>query len=46
MGSHVGGNAEGQKEYITEYTMVPILSSMEVVQIGELPDMITVYCGR
>ncbi len=52
MGSHGGGTAEGQKEYIkgfniTEETMgVPILSSMDVVQIGELDDGTPVYCDK
>jgi len=52
MGSHGGGTAEGQKDYlkgfnITEETMgVPILSSMEVVQIGELDDGTPVYCDK
>ena len=52
MGSHGGGTAEGQREYlagfnITEETMgVPVLSSMEVVQIGELPDKTPVYCDK
>lgn len=52
MGSHGGGTAEGQREYlagfnITEETMgVPILSSMEVVQIGELSDKTPVYCDK
>ncbi len=53
MGSHGGGTAEGQKDYldycfgITEETMgVPILSSMEVVQYGELPDGTAVYCDK
>jgi len=52
MGSHGGGTAEGQKEYIsgyniTEETMgVPILSSMEVVQIGQLDDGTPSYCDK
>lgn len=52
MGSHGGGTAEGQKEYIAgyniteEYIGVPILSSMEVVKIGELPDKTPVYCDK
>lgn len=51
MGSHAGGNAEGQKEMIagfniTEETMgVPILSSMEVVQYDEL-NGIPLYCDK
>ena len=52
MGSHGGGTAEGQKEYlagynITEETMgVPIKSSMEVVEIGQLQDGTPVYCDK
>lgn len=52
MGSHGGATAEGQKAYlegfnITEETMgVPILSSMEVVQIGELADKTPIYCDK
>lgn len=52
MGSHAGGTAEGQKEYLIGYNIkeetmgVPILSSMEVVQIGELPDKTPVYCDK
>jgi len=52
MGSHGGGTAEGQKEYlagfnITEESMgVPILSSMDVVLLGELDDGTPVYCDK
>ncbi len=52
MGSHGGGTAEGQKEMIagfgiTEEAMgVPILSSMEVEQIGQLEDGTPVYCDK
>lgn len=52
MGSHGGGTAEGQKEFIagygiTEETMgVPILSSMEVVKLGEMHDGTPVYCDK
>ena len=51
MGSHGGATAEGQLEMlagygITEETMgVPILSSMDVVQYGEL-DGIPLYCDK
>lgn len=51
MGSHGGACAEGQLEmlegyHITEETMgVPILSSMEVVQYGEL-NGIPLYCDK
>ena len=52
MGSHGGGTAEGQKELIAGYNIteqsmgVPILSSMEVVQIGKLDDDTPVYCDK
>lgn len=52
MGSHAGGTAEGQKDLIASYNIteesmgVPILSSMEVVKIGELPDKTPVYCDK
>ncbi|MCI8550910.1 MAG: DUF2088 domain-containing protein [Lachnospiraceae bacterium] len=52
MGSHGGGTAQGQKEYlegfgITEESMgVPILSSMEVVKYGELDDGTDLYVDK
>lgn len=52
MGSHGGGTAEGQKAYIAGYGItedsmgVPILSSMEVVKLGELGDGTPVYCDK
>jgi hypothetical protein len=52
MGSHARAEAEGQKELlagygITEESMdVPILSSMETVQIGVVDEKIPVYCDR
>lgn len=52
MGSHGGGTAEGQKEFISGYGIteesmgVPILSSMEVVKLGELEDGTPVYCDK
>lgn len=52
MGSHGGGTAEGQREMldslgITEETVgAPILSSMEVVQIGINEDGYPVYIDR
>ena len=52
MGSHGGAIAEGQTELIatyniTEETMgVPIKSSMDVVQIGELPDGTPLFCDK
>lgn len=53
MGSHGGGTVEGNLEILTGYgiteknTGVPILASMDVVQIGMLDDGETpVYCDR
>lgn len=52
MGSHGGATAQGQKELLatyntTEQTMgVPIVSSMDVVQAGTLPDKTPVYCDK
>lgn len=52
MGSHGGGEADGQKEVlagygITEKTMgVPVVSSMEVARIATLADGMPVYCDR
>ncbi len=52
MGSHGGATAEGQKEFIAGYNIteqsmgVPVLSSMEVVKIGELEDKTPVYCDK
>ena len=52
MGSHGGATAEGQRNFIATYNIteesmgVPILSSMEVVQIGSLADGMPVYCDK
>lgn len=52
MGSHGGATAEGQKQVletfgITEETMgVPIVSSMETVQLGQLEDGLPVYLDK
>ncbi|TDT61905.1 lactate racemase domain-containing protein [Fonticella tunisiensis] len=52
MGSHGGATAEGQKNVlkklgITEETMdVPIVSSMDVVEIGRTPNDIPVYMDK
>ncbi len=52
MGSHGGATAEGQRELIATYNIteeavgVPVLSSMEVVQIGALDDGTPVYCDK
>ena len=51
MGSHAGATAQGQLEMLAGYNVteesmgVPILSSMEVVQYGEL-DGIPLYCDK
>ena len=51
MGSHGGGTSEGQLEIlasygITEATMgVPILASLDVVQVGETADQVPAYCS-
>ncbi|MEK8129865.1 DUF362 domain-containing protein [Paenibacillus filicis] len=52
MGSHGGATAEGQKDVlhhlgVTEEAMgAPILSSMEVVQIDQLPNGLPVYVDK
>jgi len=52
MGSHGGATAEGQLEIIKDYGVteesmgVPILSSMEVVQIDTLDNGMPVYCDK
>lgn len=52
MGSHGGANAEGQIELIRGYgisneTMgVPVLGSMETVELGSIPQGIRVFCQR
>ncbi len=52
MGSHGGATAEGQAEVLATYNIteesmgVPILSSMDAVQIGALPDGTPVYCDK
>ena len=52
MGSHAGATAEGQREFIAgygvteEYTGVPILSSMDVVQLGTTASGFPVYCDK
>lgn len=51
MGSHAGATAQGQLEMLAGYNVteesmgVPILSSMDVVQYGEL-DGIPLYCDK
>jgi len=50
MGSHGGGNAEGQEAVLAEYGYteavfgVPVKSSMDVVEVGNLADGTPVYC--
>ncbi len=52
MGSHGGATAEGQAEMLAGYNIteesmgVPILSSMDVVQYGALPDGTPLYCDK
>ena len=52
MGSHAGGTAESQKEFLEEYGIteayvgVPIKSSMEVVAVGKLDEGLVVYCDK
>lgn len=52
MGSHGGATAEGQLALLAAYGVTeeavgaPILSSMEVVQYGALPDGTPLYCDK
>lgn len=52
MGSHGGATAEGQRELIAGYNITeesvgaPVFSSMEVVEIGSLPDGTPIYCDK
>jgi hypothetical protein len=52
MGSHAGGTAEGQREFLAMYGITedfigaPIISSMDSVPIGKLPTGRTVYCDK
>jgi hypothetical protein len=52
MGSHGGATAEGQREMLASYGVVedrvgaPIVSSMEVVEVGRTPDGIPVWVDR
>lgn len=52
MGSHGGGNAEGQEAVLAEYGYteanygVPVKASMDVVQVGETPNGTPVYCDK
>lgn len=50
MGSHAGGTAESQRQYLAEYGLTeaylgaPIKSSMDVVEVARLADGMPVYC--
>jgi len=52
MGSHGGANSQGQKEVLASYGIteeemgVPILSSMETIQIGKVEDRIPIYFSK
>ncbi|MCF8567355.1 nickel-dependent lactate racemase [Alicyclobacillus tolerans] len=52
MGSHGGATADGQKEVLAslgvteEFIGAPIRSSMDVVQIGELPNGLPIYVDK
>ncbi|MDR1519216.1 MAG: nickel-dependent lactate racemase [Planctomycetota bacterium] len=52
MGSHAGAEAGAQRDFIAGYGVteeamgVPILSSMDTVQLGTTPSGIPVYCDR
>ncbi len=52
MGSHAGATAEGQRDFIEgygiteEYAGVPILSSMDTVQIGRTKSGFDVFCDK
>lgn len=52
MGSHAGATAEGQKEHLAQfginedYLGVPVLSTMDVVEVATLEDGFPVYCDK
>lgn len=52
MGSHAGATADGQRAHLAqfgiseEYLHVPVLSTMETVQVDTLDDGFPVYCDR
>lgn len=52
MGSHGGATGEGQKEVLEQmgvteaFTQAPILSSMEVVEVGRLPNGLPIYTDK
>ncbi|KKM09797.1 hypothetical protein SY88_16480 [Clostridiales bacterium PH28_bin88] len=52
MGSHGGATAEGQRELLAGYGITegqvgaPVISSMEVIQLGSTPGGLPVFCDR
>ena len=52
MGSHGGANSQGQKEVLASYGItqkemgVPIMASMEVIQIGKVENRIPIYFSK
>ena len=52
MGSHAGATAEGQKQHLAqfgiceEYLGVPVISTMETVQVDQLSNGMPVYCDK
>ena len=52
MGSHGGANSEGQKEVLASYGIteremgVPIMASMDVIQIGKVENKIPIYFSK
>ncbi len=52
MGSHGGANSEGQREILASYGItenemdVPILTSMEVIKIGEIDGRVPIYFSK
>jgi uncharacterized protein (DUF362 family) len=52
MGSHGGATSEGQRQVLASYAItekgmdVPILSSMETVQIGKVEDCVPIYFSK
>jgi len=52
MGSHGGANSEGQKEVLASYGIteremgVPIIASMDVIQIGKVENKIPIYFSK
>ena len=52
MGSHAGASSEGQKAHLAQfgidenYLGIPVLSTMDVVQVASLDDGFPVYCDK